>query len=249
MEAEWRSECRRLLELRAPAGEENYNLVWPRSFCPGCRRPIPALHNVPIASWLVLRGRCAACGMRIHWRYPLVELLTALLCAQATWYYGPGLAAVAVAVYATMLLCLAAIDLEHHLLPDALTLPLLWLGLLYSLAGGPTGLHAAVIGAIAGYLSLWVILHLARLVLRKEGMGYGDLKLLAALGAWLGWQLLPAVIFLASLLGAIIGIVLLTTGRLQPGRPVSFGPYLAAAGYLALYYGDTMLRWYPLPGA
>lgn len=249
METEWRSECRQLLELPPPpTKEQSYNLVWPRSFCPGCRYSIPALHNVPLVSWLVLHGRCAACGMRIHWRYPLIELLTALLFAQAAWYYGLNLAATAAAAYTAMLLCLAVIDLEHRLLPDALTLPLLWLGLLYNLGDGHVELHSAVIGAMAGYLSLWLVLHLARLILRKEGMGHGDLKLLAALGAWLGWQLLPAIIFLASLFGAIIGIGLLVTGRMQPGRPISFGPYLAVAGYLAFYHGDTMLHWYPLPG-
>ncbi len=249
MEAEWRGECRRLFGTAtdSAATAAGLGLVRPRSFCPGCRKPIPILLNIPLVSWLMLRGRCAACGIRIHWRYPLVELLTILLFGYTVWHWGLNSAAVAAAVFSAALLVLAVIDLEHRLLPDALTLPLLWLGLLYNLRGGFVDLHAAVLGAAFGYLALWLVLQLARLILRKEAMGYGDLKLLAALGAWLGWQLLPAVVFLASCTGAVVGLLLLATGRLQQGRPVSFGPYLALAGWLALYHAEWLLRIFPVP--
>lgn len=214
-----------------------YTLVSPRSACPGCGSPIRALHNIPLLSWLALRGRCAKCKRPIGVRYPLVELGAAALSAAIGWKFGFSLAAAGALLFAWALLAAAVIDLDTQLLPDDITLPLVWAGLLFNLFDTFVPLHSAVVGAIAGYLALWSVYWLFKLTTGKEGMGYGDFKLLAAIGAFLGWQMLPAVILLSSIVGAAVGIgLILFAGRARQ-IPIPFGPYLAAAGLLALFWG------------
>lgn len=245
MERAWREEARALLELPAEPAAEPFNLVSPRSRCPACAHQIRWYENVPLLSWLALRGRCAACGTAISMRYPLIELSAGLLAVAAalTLAYSPWLLAVVVASWC--LLALAMIDFDTTLLPDSLTLPLLWAGLLLALTElSPVSLGDAVIGAAAGYLALWSVYWLFKLLTGKEGMGYGDFKLLAALGAWLGWQLLPLVILLSSLVGALVGSVLIGTGLLRRDQGIPFGPYLAAAGWIALLWGNELVDAY-----
>lgn len=224
--------------------EERYNLMVPRSACPHCGHAITAMENIPLLSWLWLKGRCRECQAPISARYPLVELLTALLSlvVAATFPLSWGLLAALLLTW--VLVALTFIDLDKMLLPDQLTLPLLWGGLLFNLAGGFVPLADAVIGAMAGYLVLWSLYWAFKLLTGKEGMGYGDFKLLAALGAWLGWQALPIVLLLSSLVGAIIGISLILLRNHHQGKPIPFGPYLAIAGWIALLWGDTITRWY-----
>lgn len=246
MEAEWHQQC---AELR---GEEMavtppYNLVVPRSACPACGHRIGALENIPILSWLVLRGRCRACGVGISVRYPLVEALCGLLSAWLAFRLGPGWALAGALLFTWALLAAAFIDLDTTLLPDDITLPLLWLGLLLNLRATFVPLEDAVIGAAAGYLSLWSVYWLFKLATGKEGMGFGDFKLLAAIGAFLGWKMLPAVILLSSVVGAAVGIGLIVLARHGRGKPIPFGPYLAAAGMLALVWGEHInQRWLSL---
>ncbi len=229
---------------------ERFNLATPRSACPHCGHRITALENIPVLSWLALRGRCRGCGTRISARYPLVELLTGALTLAVALRFGPGVEAAAAALLTWYLIALAGIDIDHQLLPDALTLPLLWLGLTLSLfdpAGAGTLFITpadAIAGALAGYLSLWLVYHAFRLATGKEGMGYGDFKLLAALGAWLGWQALPMVILVSAFVGAVFGLSMIAINRARRGVPIPFGPWLAMAGWLVLMYGDTMNRWY-----
>ena len=247
LERRWQAEARELLAL-APADEstpsaEPFNLATPRSRCGSCGTTIPARHNLPVLSWLLLRGRAACCGARISARYPLVELLTALASAACAWRFGftPELAAALLLSWT--LVALTFIDLDTQLLPDDLTLPLVWLGLLLALAGvrvGEASLADAVIGAVAGYLALWSVYWGFRLATGKEGMGYGDFKLLAALGAWLGWQALPQIILLSSLVGAVSGLALIALRRQERSAPMPFGPYLAVAGWLALMGVDLL---------
>lgn len=237
---QWKCQCRELLELEpgddlAPAG-----IATGRSRCPHCAQPIAAYDNVPVLSWLLLRGRCRHCSAPISKRYPAVELLAAVLSVIVIWQLGPTLAGLAGLAFTWTLIAASGIDLDHKLLPDQLTLPLLWAGLLLNLNGTFTDLESAVIGAIAGYLVLWLVFHLFRLVTGKEGMGYGDFKLLAAIGAWFGWQVLPSVILLASGVGAVIGIALITARRMGREVPIAFGPFLAAAGWLILVAGDVL---------
>lgn len=239
------------------SAREPFNLVVPRSACPACQAPIRAWQNIPIVSWLLLRGRCAACGARISVRYPLIEALTGVLSAAVAWKLGFGWSAGAALVLTWFLVTLAFIDIDHQLLPDNLTLPLVWLGLLLSLWGPPplggavpADLRSSLIGAAAGYLSLWCIFHAFRLLTGKEGMGYGDFKLFAALGAWLGWQMLVPVILVAAAVGAITGIVILTVKGKDRGTPLPFGPYLAASGWLMLLFGrELVARYLQLFGA
>jgi leader peptidase (prepilin peptidase)/N-methyltransferase len=246
MEREWRAQCAELAG-QAPPKEAPYNLVAPRSACPGCGRRIPARENVPVLSWLWLRGRCAGCGARISPRYPLVELAGGAVAAYAAQRYGASAAALGAMLFAWSLIALAAIDLDTQLLPDDITLPLLWAGLAFNLGGTFAPLGAAVVGAIAGYASLWAVYWGFKLLTGKEGMGYGDFKLLAAIGAWLGWQMLPLVILLSSVVGAAVGIALIVLARHGRDRPIPFGPYLAAAGALALFWGRDLTRaWLPL---
>lgn len=224
--------------------EERYNLMVPRSACPHCGHAITAMENIPLLSWLWLKGRCRECQAPISARYPLVELLTALLSLVAAATFPPGWGLLAALLLTWVLVALTFIDLDKMLLPDQLTLPLLWGGLLFNLAGGFVPLADAVIGAMAGYLVLWSLYWAFKLLTGKEGMGYGDFKLLAALGAWLGWQALPIVLLLSSLVGAIIGISLILLRNHHQGKPIPFGPYLAIAGWIALLWGDTITRWY-----
>ena len=224
--------------------EERYNLMVPRSACPHCGHAITAMENIPLLSWLWLKGRCRECQAPISARYPLVELLTALLSLVVAATFPPGWGLLAALLLTWVLVALTFIDLDKMLLPDQLTLPLLWGGLLFNLAGGFVPLADAVIGAIAGYLVLWSLYWAFKLLTGKEGMGYGDFKLLAALGAWLGWQALPIVLLLSSLVGAIIGISLILLRNHHQGKPIPFGPYLAIAGWIALLWGDTITRWY-----
>lgn len=224
--------------------EERYNLMVPRSACPHCGHAITAMENIPLLSWLWLKGRCRECQAPISARYPLVELLTALLSLVVAATFPPGWGLLAALLLTWVLVALTFIDLDKMLLPDQLTLPLLWGGLLFNLAGGFVPLADAVIGAMAGYLVLWSLYWAFKLLTGKEGMGYGDFKLLAALGAWLGWQALPIVLLLSSLVGAIIGICLILLRNHHQNKPIPFGPYLAIAGWIALLWGDTITRWY-----
>ena len=239
MEREWRQQARSILQLDA-AEEPPLTLNTPASHCPACNAPIRAWQNIPLLSWVFLRGRAACCGVRIGVRYPLVELLTGLVSAACAWQFGFGLVLIGALLLSWTLIALAFIDLDTQLLPDDLVLPLLWLGLLFSLIGGFVDLQSAVIGAIAGYLSLWLVFWAFKLTTGKEGMGYGDFKLLAALGAWLGWAALPQIILLSSMVGALSGIAMIITKRQQRGAAMAFGPFLAAAGWLALMGVDLL---------
>lgn len=218
-----------------------YDLLLPRSTCPHCQTALPAHHNVPVLSWLLLRGRCGECKAPIGVRYPAVELLTAAVFALVAWHFGAGLTGLAAMTCCAFLIALGCIDAETMLLPDDLTLPLLWLGLLVNLNHRIVPLQDAVLGAAIGYASLWLIFWIFKLATGKEGLGYGDFKLMAALGAWLGWQALPFVLLSASALGAIAGIALVLAKRHERGQAIPFGPYLAIAGMLALLYGGNWL--------
>jgi leader peptidase (prepilin peptidase)/N-methyltransferase len=223
---------------------DRYNLIVPRSACPHCGHQITALENIPVLSWLFLRGKCSNCKAPISARYPIVELLTALVSALLIWRFGSGVPGLATLVFAWMLIAMTLIDADTQLLPDDLTLPLLWCGLLVNMNGTFVPLDQAVIGAVAGYLSLWSVYWLFKLTTGKEGMGYGDFKLLAALGAWLGWKMLPVIILLSSVVGAVVGIALIAFAKHGRDKPIPFGPYLAAAGMLALLYGKTIAEAY-----
>ncbi|HEX5339924.1 MAG TPA: A24 family peptidase [Gammaproteobacteria bacterium] len=239
LEREWRTQCAELNDMPPPEAER-YNLIVPRSRCPHCGHAITALENIPLLSYLGLRGRCHSCHARISLRYPLIELATGALSAWVAWHFGFGWTALGALLLTWVLLSLTAIDFDQQLLPDKLTLPLLWLGLAFNLGHVFTDLSSAVIGALAGYLSLWCVFHAFKWVTGKEGMGYGDFKLFAALGAWLGWQMLPAIILLAAATGAVVGIALILSRRLRQGVPMPFGPFLAAAGWIALLWGHPL---------
>ena len=241
LERRWKADCADLAGTTLPP-EPRYNLVVPRSACPACGHGITALENVPVISWLALRGKCSACKTPISVRYPLVELIGGALAFAAFWRFGPTYAGAAAAVFLWTLLALTCIDFDTQLLPDDLTLPLLWGGLFANLFGLFAPLRDAVIGAIAGYLALWTVYWLFKLIRGKEGMGYGDFKLLAALGAWLGWQVLPLIVLLSSVVGATIGIGLLLFKGRDHNVPLAFGPYLAIAGALALFFGPAFTR-------
>jgi leader peptidase (prepilin peptidase) / N-methyltransferase len=253
MEREWRAQC---AELGASAGapqaateQARFNLVVPRSRCPSCGHGITALENIPVVSWLILRGKCSACGAPISARYPVVEIAAGAVAGYAAWRYGISLAALGAMAFCWVMIALAFIDLDTQLLPDDLTLPLLWGGLALNLGTTYAPLSSAVIGAIAGYLSLWIVYWAFKLATGKEGMGYGDFKLLAAIGAWLGWQALPLVILLSSVVGATAGISLMIFTKHGRDHPIPFGPYLAAAGLIALFWGPEIThRWLPLAG-
>jgi leader peptidase (prepilin peptidase) / N-methyltransferase len=244
MERQWRAECAELTETAAPPGEP-FNLVVPRSRCPSCGHGITALENIPLVSYALLRGKCSACRAPIPARYPLVETLGGLVAGYAAWRFGLSVAALGAMAFSWAMIALAFIDLDTFYLPDSITLPLLWAGLLLNLATGAfTDIGSAVAGAAAGYLALWTVYWLYRLATGKEGMGYGDFKLLAAIGAWLGWQLLPAVILISSLVGATVGIALIVFARRERSAPIPFGPYLALAGLIALFYGKAITQRY-----
>jgi leader peptidase (prepilin peptidase)/N-methyltransferase len=243
MEQGWRQQC---AELR---GEEltlvePYNLVTPRSNCPHCHHAISAWENIPVISYLLLRGKCHGCHTAISPRYPIIEAISGMLCGYAALHFGFGLAAVGAILLIWALLALTAIDFDTQLLPDDITLPLLWAGLVFNLYDAFTTLSGAVLGAVFGYLALWSVYWLFKLVTGKEGMGYGDFKLLAALGAWLGWQLLPLMIILSSMVGAVVGITLIIAVKRGRDIPIPFGPYLAGGGLIALFWGQTLTQSY-----
>jgi leader peptidase (prepilin peptidase)/N-methyltransferase len=258
LEHDWRAQAAELLPAAAdteaagpPAhATPKLTLSTPGSACPACKTPIKAWQNIPVVSWLLLRGRCAACKIKISVRYPLVELATGLSSAWVAWHFGFGAAAACGLLVTWTLIALTGIDIDHQLLPDAITLPLMWAGLLAAVVVGPAGApivvsaRDAIIGAASGYTSLWLVFHAFRLITGKEGMGYGDFKLFAALGAWLGWKLLPLVILLSAATGAVLGILMIVLRGRDRSAPMPFGPYLAAAGWLAMMYGDVLVDGY-----
>jgi len=245
MEREWRAECAELSGQPAPQ-EPPYTLVAPRSACPKCGHRISALENVPIVSWLVLRGKCSGCRAPISIKYPLVELLAGVGAAYCTWRFGASMTALGATLFIWFTIALAVIDQETGLLPDDLTLPLVWLGLLVNLAGAFVPLPDAVIGAAAGYLSLWLVYQGYKLLTGKEGMGYGDFKMNAAVGAFLGWKMLPLVILLSSFVGLLFGALQMfaARGRWDASFKFHFGPYIAVAGIVAMFWGEPLVRWY-----
>lgn len=227
-----------------PVHTERYNLVVPRSACPHCGHMISALENIPVLSYLWLRGRCSACHAKISMRYPLIELLSGAISAGMVWHFGSGWAGLAAMPFAWLLIAMTFIDADTQLLPDALTYPLLWLGLLINLGGTFAALPDAIIGAVAGYLALWSVYWLFKLLTGREGMGYGDFKLLAALGAWMGWSMLPLIILLSSVVGAVVGLGLIVFAGMGKHKPIPFGPYLAGAGLIALVWGPRLTQLY-----
>ncbi len=240
MERDWQAQCREYLEQESDAEAEPLSLSKPASTCPGCGHKIRFYENIPVISWLLLRGKCADCKTTISIRYPVIELVTALLSVVVAWHFGFGWQALAALVLTWALIALSVIDFDTQLLPDAITLPFLWLGLTLSLFPLFADMRTALIGAIAGYLSLWIVYQVFKLVTGKEGMGFGDFKLLALLGAWLGWQALPIVILLSSLVGAVVGVLLITVQGRDRQTPIPFGPYLAAAGWIAMLWGEQI---------
>jgi leader peptidase (prepilin peptidase) / N-methyltransferase len=251
LQREWQLQATEVLGQPPAAASERFTLSVPRSACPTCKAPITALQNIPLLSWLVLRGRCASCKHPISPRYPLVELATGLLSALVAWHFGFGSAAACGILVTWLLIAMTGIDIDHQLLPDNLTLPLMWAGLLAAVLIGPTTGIAlpvaprdAILGAVAGYLSLWSVFHLFRLITGKEGMGYGDFKLFAALGAWLGWQSLLLIILISAATGAVLGILMIALRGRDRAAPMPFGPYLAAAGWIAMLYGDRLIGGY-----
>jgi leader peptidase (prepilin peptidase)/N-methyltransferase len=243
MEQEWQCQCAELRGEEAPQGE-TISLVRPRSRCPACGHAISALENIPLLSWLFLRGKCSACRAAIPVRYPLVEVATGLLTAFAAVHFGFGWSALGAILLIWSLIVLSFIDFDTTYLPDAITLPLLWCGLLFNLRNTYTDLSSAVIGAMAGYLTLWFVYWGFKLLTSKEGMGYGDFKLLAALGAWLGWQMLPLIILFSSVAGAIVGGLLIVLTKRGREVPIPFGPYLATSGVIAIFWGERLTQYY-----
>ncbi len=248
MEREWRLQCSEINEqLGTKATTVDaivYNLHTPRSACPHCEHKISALENIPVISYLALRGKCRKCGAGISLRYPIVELTSSFLSAYAAWHFGFGLTALAAILFIWALIALTFIDFDTQLLPDDITLPLLWLGIVFNMFGAFTSLNNAIVGAIAGYLVLWSVYWLFKLLTGKEGMGYGDFKLLAAIGAWLGWSMLPLVLMLSSVVGAVVGITLIVVARHGRNIPIPFGPYLAGGGLIALFWGPQLTQGY-----
>ena len=243
LERQWRAECAELTGT-APPPAERYNLVVPRSACPKCGHRITALENIPIASYIALGGKCSRCGAPISRRYPVVEALSGALSGYIAWRYGWGAPMLGTLIFSWAMIALAFIDFDTFYLPDIITLPLLWAGLLFNLGGGFIDVRSAVVGAVAGYLALWSVYWVYKLATGKEGMGYGDFKLLAAIGAWLGWKMLPLVILLSSLIGAAVGIGLIAFARHGRNVPIPFGPYLVIAGLVALFWGESLNRHY-----
>jgi len=244
MMRDWRHQARDVLEMPVEESKETFNLILPNSRCPHCSHEIKPWENIPLFSWLFLRGKCSACKQPISIRYPLVELACGVLSGVIAWHYGVSWDTLAMLVLTWGLLAMSLIDADHQLLPDALVLPLLWLGLILNSFGLFVSLSAAVWGAAIGYMSLWSIFWLFKLVTGKEGMGYGDFKLLAMLGAWGGWQILPLTILLSSVVGAVLGVIILRLQRNSISNPIPFGPYLALAGWIALVWGDEITSSY-----
>jgi len=244
MQREWRHDCLEFLEQPGDNDTEKFNLNAPRSRCGNCEHQITVLENIPIISYLVLGGKCSSCKTSISAQYPLVELFTALVSVVVGWHFGVSLQALAALFLSWCLIAASGIDIGHKLLPDNITLPLLWLGILLSLFDVFVDLETSIIGAMAGYMSLWGVFMLFKLVTGKEGMGYGDFKLLAMLGAWLGWQPLLVVILTSSIVGATVGIAMIVLKKTSRGTQIPFGPYLAAAGWITLLWGDKLLPFY-----
>jgi leader peptidase (prepilin peptidase)/N-methyltransferase len=252
IERDWRAQCEEITATPAaelPTGR--FDLVAPRSSCPDCGHQITALQNIPIVSYLMLRGKCGYCKAPISARYPVIEILTAAMSGVVAWRFGFGWEALAAIGMTWALIAISVIDLDHMIIPDSISLPLIWAGLTLSLLSGTVGGEilfiepkTAIVGGLAGYLSLWSIYHLFRLLTGKEGMGYGDFKLLAALGAWLGWQMLPLIILLSAMVGAAVGISLIMFKRQERSAPIPFGPFLAAAGWIAMLYGPQIVDGY-----
>lgn len=241
----WRQECHEFLSL--PMNDANvhpFNLMQPASTCPQCQQKIRPWHNIPIISYLLLSGKCAHCKTNISWRYPFIETLTLVLSLIITWHFGLSISTLFALCFTWTLLCLSWIDLDHQILPDTINIGLLWLGLIANLYGVFCPLSDAIIGAIVGYLSLWTFATIFKLITGKQGMGHGDFKLLAALGAWLGWQLLPFIIIFSTFVGAIIGISLIIFNKQDRSAPIPFGPFLAIAGWIALLWGHTISQAY-----
>jgi leader peptidase (prepilin peptidase)/N-methyltransferase len=243
VERQWRAEVAESRGEQVPA-EPRYNLMVPRSQCPACGHAITALENIPVISYLVLRGKCAGCAAPISPRYPLIELLAACLSGFVAWRFGFSWTTAAALLFVWAMIALAFIDLDTFYLPDDITLPLLWAGLLANMGAAIVDLPTAVIGAVAGYLSLWLVYWGFKFATGKEGMGYGDFKLLAAIGAWLGWKMLPVVILLSSFVGAIVGISLIVFARHERSKPIPFGPYLVLGGLIAMFWGDALVKYY-----
>lgn len=246
-ERHWRLECHEYLEIDKPAEEhdkEVFNLILPGSCCPVCQQAIRAYQNIPVISYILLRGKCANCQSKISIRYPVIEALTGIASAVVAWHFGFAPETLFALILTWSLITLSAIDIDHQLLPDTITLPVLWLGLILSLFSFFTDSHSSIIGAVAGYLSLWTVFQVFRLVTGKDGMGYGDFKLLALFGAWLGWQFLPVIILLSSLVGAVAGLSMVILVKRDRNIPIPFGPYLAGAGWLALIWGDRINQFY-----
>ncbi|EMD98824.1 type 4 prepilin peptidase PilD [Stutzerimonas stutzeri NF13] len=244
MQREWRAQALEYLECPPEQISERFNLLLPSSRCPHCDHQIRSWENIPLVSWLALRGKCSSCRAPISSRYPLVELACGLLSGYVAWHFGFTWQAGAMLLLTWGLVAMSMIDIDHQLLPDSLVLPLLWLGLILNNFGLFVSFESALWGAVAGYLSLWSVYWLFKLVTGKEGMGYGDFKLLAMLGAWGGWQVLPLTILLSSVVGAVLGTILLRVQRAESSTPIPFGPYLAIAGWIALLWGDWITESY-----
>lgn len=244
MERQWRRQCAEYVDTPMDENEERFDLISPPSRCPGCGHRIRPWENIPVLGWLMLRGRCSSCSRPISPRYPIIEIATAVLSMVVAWRFGMNWSCLAALFLTWALIALSVIDYDHQLLPDSITLPLLWAGLLLGQFGLFAGPSDSVIGAAAGYLSLWSVYWLFRLFTGKEGMGYGDFKLLAMLGAWTGWQLLLPIILISSVIGAIVGIALILFQGRERGKPIPFGPYLAAAGWVTLLWGSTLVDGY-----
>ena len=249
MEQAWRRECTEFLQVHDSEEKREekgvpFNLMVPGSHCPHCHHAVRSYENIPVLSYLLLRGRCSQCGVRISIRYPLLEVFTALISVLTVWRFGYSLETVFALIFSWSLIALSMIDFDHQLLPDSITLPLLWLGLLVSLFGFFADSQSSILGVTAGYLSLWSIYHLFKLATGKEGMGFGDFKLLAMLGAWMGWQMLPLIILLSSVVGAVIGTLFTVFRKRDRNSPIPFGPYLALAGWIALLFGADLTQFY-----
>lgn len=240
----WRKECLDYLQMEAEEEGEPFNLSLPLSRCPYCLTPIKAYQNIPVISYVFLKGQCASCKQPISLRYPMIESLTGIASVMVAWHFGYSVETGFALLLTWVLIALSFIDIDHQLLPDSITLPVLWLGLLVNLFDLYSGIHASVIGAIAGYVVLWLVYQAFKLVTGKEGMGYGDFKLLALFGAWLGWQTLPLIILLSSLVGAVIGITMMIVVKRDHNIPIPFGPYLAIAGWIALLWGHEINQLY-----
>jgi leader peptidase (prepilin peptidase) / N-methyltransferase len=245
MQKSWRKECSEYLELDFDSTlTEPFNLVLPLSRCPSCNMAIKPYHNIPVFSYLFLGGKCANCSNPISKRYPIIEALTAITSTIIAWHFGFSPQVGFALLLTWSLIALSFIDIDHHLLPDSITLPVLWLGLFLSIFDLFIDSHDSIIGAVAGYLTLWSVFHVFKLLTGKEGMGYGDFKLLSLFGAWLGWQSLPVIILLSSFVGAVVGISMIIFSRHDRNTPIPFGPYLAAAGWIALIWGQDINRLY-----